>query len=184
MAKRPALLSKFARFRMLPVSLLSSLASPFGLRVEDLVFIRRSQNVVFRTRRANGPDCILRISTGRYRTSAETLTELPWIRSLIRRDLTTCAPVPTTNGELCVELDPDGARNIAVCFEWAPGRSVTPRSPDQGSFSPCYQALGSLLADLHRHSVPWGKGASSDWPRKHWHESQLLREDFDSLGIS
>ncbi|QIF04349.1 phosphotransferase [Roseimicrobium sp. ORNL1] len=171
---------------MLSPDLLNQLVGPYGLHAEDLVFLRKSQNSVYRARRpSDGGVCIIRISEGRHRTQAEVETELKWVSHLAERGVSVCAPLPTLAGERCVALRQDESEYVVACFEHAPGQQIAPRSDDLPRHTAEYRQLGRLLGHLHREAVPYKLGDTA-WLRPSWYESRLLCQDVaameDALG--
>jgi Ser/Thr protein kinase RdoA (MazF antagonist) len=166
---------------MLPPALLNQLVEPYGLRVEDLVFIRRSQNSVYRARRpSDGGVCIIRISEGRHRTRAEVETELKWVSHLAERGVSVCAPLPTLAGGRCIGFRRDESEYVVACFEHAPGQQIVLMSDDLPRYAAEYRQLGRLLGHLHRETVPYNP-SDTLWPRPSWYESRLLCQDVAAL---
>lgn len=150
---------------------LALLVRPYGVTAREVELLRSNQNHVYACRR-DGEKCILRISRGRQRTMAQVRAELEWVGFLRSQGVKACLPIPTGNGEPCVEVAVDGQSCIVTCFEHAPGRAVVP-----GDISPpIYEKLGRLIGQMHaytlRFDVPQVISA-----RLHWHESRLVRED-------
>nr|WP_170157013.1 phosphotransferase [Roseimicrobium gellanilyticum] len=166
---------------MCPSLLLDQLVEPYGLRADDLVFLRKSQNSVYRARRPSGGGvCIVRISEGRHRTLTEVETELKWVSRLAARGVSVCAPLPTLAGEWCVSLRQGGAEYVVACFEQAPGQQISPKSDDLPRYAAEYGQLGRLLGHLHRESIPY-KPHDSSGHRSSWHESRLLCQDVSAM---
>lgn len=154
---------------------LEMLARPYGLGPDDLEFVRSNQNHVYLGRREDRK-CILRISTGRHRSSAQVQAELAWIKFLAAEGVRACRPIPALNGDLCLTVRCGDTDSIVTCFEHAPGRKIMP----EDIAPPVYEKLGGMLAELHRHTLhlPAGQAAQA---RPHWHQSRLLNEDVADL---
>jgi Ser/Thr protein kinase RdoA (MazF antagonist) len=156
------------------------LIRPFALQMSQLNFIQCSQNDVYLAHRPQGKKGILRISHGRYRQRAEVETELQWISHLAGRDIPVCASILTESGECCSTLEHDGESYIAACFEHAPGEKISPRPPELHSYSRHFEQLGMLVGRMHTEAAPFRQGEPA-WPRPHWHESRLLRQDVSAI---
>lgn len=157
---------------------LAVLLAPYGLRAEDVQFLRYSQNHVYACR-LHDKKVILRISEGRHRTKEHIEAELSWMNLLVSNGIRACKPVPAKNGEACVALDLDGKTCIAACFEHVPGNPITP----QDLHADLYEKLGGLLGQMHALTNCSGT-AHIAASRPHWNESRLLREDREQLGGS
>ena len=154
---------------------LGLLARPYGFVPGDLEFLRSSQNHVYLVRQG-GEKSILRVSTGRHRRREDVEVELAFVGFLAARGMHVCNPVPTLDGDVCVELVIDGENHVVTCFEHAPGRKITP----EDIAPPIYEKLGGVLAQLHTHSLDLPPGHAA-LTRGHWHESRLLREDMAGM---
>ena len=154
---------------------LSVLARPYGLALEDLEFLRSSQNHVYLVQR-NEEKAILRASTGRHRTWEQVECELAFVAFLAERGVNVCKPLSALDGRYCVALALGGENYVVTCFEHAPGRKIM----SEDIAPPIYEKLGGVLAQLHRHTLalPANHPAQA---RAHWHESRLLREDVAAL---
>ena len=156
--------------------ILGALIRPYGLQVQDMRFLRYSQNHVYACHH-QGKEAILRISQGRHRTKQQIEAELAWINLLVSHRIRACQPIPAKDGAACVALDLDGKHYIAACFGHVPGNPIT----QQDLGDELYEKLGRLLGQLHAatsaNAVP--RLASS---RPHWYESRLLQEDRAQLG--
>lgn len=155
---------------------LAVLLASYGLRAEDIQFLRHSQNHVYACR-LHDRKVILRISEGRHRRKEHIEAELAWMHLLISNGIRACKPIPTKNGEACVELEVDGRACIAACFEHVPGSPITP----QDLQADLYEKLGGLLGQMHSLTT-CSSNAHIAASRPHWHESRLLREDREQLG--
>jgi Ser/Thr protein kinase RdoA (MazF antagonist) len=165
---------------MLSPALLNQFVEPYGLCAEDLVFLRKSQNSVYKAQRPSGGACIVRISEGRHRTRAEVETELKWVSHLAERGVSVCAPLPTLTGESCISLRQDDSEYVIACFEHAPGQQIAPQRDDLAQYSDHYRQLGLLLGRLHREAVPF-RSDDTTWPRPSWYESRLLCQDVAAM---
>ncbi|MBE2215061.1 MAG: phosphotransferase [Opitutaceae bacterium] len=157
---------------MLPNDELARLIEPYGLDGDGLVFVRYSQNLVYRHAGERG-DVIVRLSMGRHRTLAEVEAELAWIRDLRAHGVPACAPRPTRDGRMCVGAETAGEPVVVACFEHAPGRPINPSDLDDAM----YARLGALVARMHGVAR-----AGPRYARPAWFESRLLVDDLSAQG--
>ena len=118
----------------------------------SLAPIRFTNNAVYAVRTgatAGGapPAYALRLHRPGYRSSAQTRSELEYVRALSRATgLAVPLPVPARDGGLVVEVGAGGAARHADLLTWLPGRA---RRPGAGLGPRSADRLGELLGRLH-----------------------------------
>ncbi|SFI96352.1 phosphotransferase enzyme family protein [Planctomicrobium piriforme] len=161
---------------MLESEILCRACAAFGLRLENLKLLGRSQNLVYEHRSVEDSS-ILRISTGRWRTITEVESELAWMDELAAAGIATCRPLQSNKGRLCELIEEGGEQAIAVHFEHAPGRKIERAEIDEG----LYQRFGRLTAQLHASSFDRPLQTAAQAGRLRWDQSRLLVQDLDDF---
>jgi len=163
---------------MLPSAHLSLLGQPFGLRAEDLRWIRSSQNHVYDCGPSHPPS-ILRVSAGRGRTLDQIEAELDWIEDLESCRIPVCRARRSANGNRCEVVDIDGVPHLVVQFDKARGRAVETTDLSLE----LHGRLGELTARLHAAAfdAPPALHRQAFSARGLWHRSRLLNEDLEQF---
>jgi Ser/Thr protein kinase RdoA (MazF antagonist) len=161
---------RLRRFRKLARTALDA----YGLSDARLKFISYHGNVIYRVdaRRQKQPASqdrryapgryVLRIHMD-YHSAAAIRSELRWLIALRHdADLAVPEPVPTLDGELCIEPEIPATLGRRKCslLRWLNGRFL------KKTFRPVRaRAWGRLMARLHEHAVTWQR--PGDFTRRH-----------------
>jgi Ser/Thr protein kinase RdoA (MazF antagonist) len=114
--------------------------------------VSRSENETHRIEAPSGQRWALRLQRPGYQSIQSLASEIAWLVAL-REDGVVATPVPVagSNGEY---IQSAGDRNMAL-FVWENGRH-----PELGmDLRGCFRSLGSITAQMHRHSRKWVKPA-------------------------
>lgn len=156
--------------------ILQRIVTPYNFSADDLELISISQNYVYKATK-DEESVIVRISTGRHRTLAQTEAELSWIARLVKNNVRAPMPIPTSDGHLCHEEVFEGISYVVTCFEHAEGVSL----PRKESGLKDFEKLGAVTGRLHKiSSLDDSYGNRIDRPM--WYNSRLLNNDFKELG--
>lgn len=155
---------------------LSLLGSEFGLEVQDLRWLRSSQNHVYECGPPTAPS-ILRVSCDRGRTLEEVEAELAWIDRLHDIGIPVSRARRSRHGRRCEVVVIDGVTHLVVQFDRAPGRPV--ELPDLTL--ELHTELGELTGRLHAASFddPTAVSQPPLTARQPWYRSRLLTDDLE-----
>ena len=130
----------------------------------ELSLICLSENATFKVKGEDGEgDIIIRVHRPEYHQRQEIWSELSWIEALQKEGvINTASIVSGRNNDSILSFEQDGKQRFVVAFESLPGIE-----PDESSdLESGFRQLGSITADLHRHSRGWERPA--DFVRKKW----------------
>jgi Ser/Thr protein kinase RdoA (MazF antagonist) len=124
-------------------------AAAWGGRI--IRILRERENHVFEMILPDGTRAALRLHRAGYQSPAAIRSELWWCAELARAGLPVPAALPAADGSFLVEL-PDGRQASAVA--WIEGEALgeanLPFRRPMAEVLDLYQALGALLARVHR----------------------------------
>ncbi len=121
----------------------------YPFQVKEIRFLSKESNLHYVVITDTGQRFVLRIYSGTETTQADNLTELYWLRALLRdTDLHVTEPIPDREGRYLNQIQAEGCpQAYCAVFSWVPGRSLSHYlSP------PNYEKYGLVLARLHQHA--------------------------------
>lgn len=138
--------------------------------------VMHRENSVFRVETKAGP-AALRIHRAGYHSLNAIQSELDWMAHLAANGLAVPAPIPTSDGELLVEIsNGSGKRYVADLLTWldgAPlGKSGVPLAGSVDEQTELFRALGKSMAQLHQISDNWR--APPHFDRHAWDRNGLI----------
>jgi Ser/Thr protein kinase RdoA (MazF antagonist) len=112
----------------------------------------------------------LRLHQPNYQTKTMIESELEWLSELSKAGLPVPKPIPTSGGELSIEIEVSGApaRRCSL-LRWVKGRMVKQAKPWH------MKAMGKLIALLHNSACNWIPSAG--FKRRHYDRNGLWGDD-------
>lgn len=141
----------------------------WGLQDSPTTLIAARENRVYRVDAPGGP-LVLRLHRAGYRSRAELASELDWMAELSRQGVRVPEPIPTLQGDRCVEVN----GRLADILTFLDGQPLMSAGHWAETFPPEHSAsqIGKTLADLHTLSDRWKRPAG--FSRPHWNAAGLV----------
>ncbi len=110
-------------------------------------------------------DLVLRLTPGDHRTKSEVIAEISFLDYLARKDFPLAVPIVSKNKRLVEEINFQNKKFLATVFKKIDGEKAS----DEESLEPDFLfKWGAYLAQLHNHSIAFGKTESSLNLRPQW----------------
>lgn len=138
---------------------------------DSIEHISDSGNSVYRFRRSGLP-LILRLTDPGYRSAAENLAELRFIRHLAESGVQVATPVLSANNNWIEEAWCGEGMLLASVFTVAPGQRVGPDSPHWGA--EFFRDWGRAMGAIHHAATTFP--ATEAEGRWRWHDEVFLQE--------
>lgn len=132
----------------------------------SLEHLQTSGNDVYRFHDGDTPR-ILRLTDLDYRSAAENVAEMEFVRHLDAAGVRVSAPIPSRSGALAETLD----QCSASVLTWAPGLSMDSASPHWTE--PFFREWGRTLGAIHAAAESFDRPGRWDW----WEEDLIVHAD-------
>ncbi len=112
-----------------------------------------------------GGEIVIRLTPAAHRSKNEVLAEVAFMDDLARKEFPLAIPIASKNGELVESIEFDGKLFFATVFKKIEGLRTT----DEESLEPEFLFnWGAYLAQLHIHSMEYGKSKNLEDRRPEW----------------
>lgn len=146
--------------------LLSICSKGWGL--ENLMFVRKMENIVFSCDSPSGK-AFLRLTSPLRRSRAEIEAEIHWIEHLAKSGLSIPRIIPDKHGHKIISLNENEYRFEAVVFSAISGEHPSEEIVISDKF---LKTLGSLIAKMHLGSENY---THCHFKREEWNEERGIR---------
>jgi Ser/Thr protein kinase RdoA (MazF antagonist) len=158
----------------------STALAHWGLEGAQLQLLKHRENTVMKVTTSSGDRYAMRIHRLAYRSDADLLSELLWLKSLRSAGIATTEPRRAIDGSLFVtestaEL-PEGRQ--CDLLVWVPGDAIGSVEEgvalDAATLKTVYHSAGELAARIHNHGEVWQRPAG--FTRLSWDEDGFFGE--------
>ncbi len=119
---------------------------------------------------------VLRITPSSHRTLRQLQAEIDWLTYLTENGVTAVCPQQSIDGNIVETMEQDGSYISAVCFEYVPGRLVTPQDFNEDLFRDWGQLMGKIHSLTKSYSPKQDITKRWEW----FNDSYLNRESIPS----